>query len=71
MTRDDHLAWARERALEYVALGDLKGAVASLISGLGKHAETRSIDLEVLSESVTVAQSGDPERVRRWIEGFK
>ena len=71
MTRDKHLAWVRERALEYVASGDLKSAIASLISDLGKHEETGSIDLEVLRESITVAQSGDPERARRWIETFK
>jgi hypothetical protein len=71
MTREEHLAWVRERALEYVALGDLKSAIASLISDLGKHEETGSIDLDVLRESITVAQSGDPERARRWIETFK
>ena len=71
MTREEHLAWARERALEYVDRGDLPSAVASLISDLGKHEETRSFPLDVLRESVEVAQSQDPERVRRWIEAFE
>ena len=71
MTREEHLAWARERALDYVDRGDLKSAIASLISDLLKHEETRSIDLDVVRESVTVAQSEDPERARRWIETFK
>ena len=43
MTRDEHLAWVRERALEYLEAGDPHSAIASLISDLGKHEETRSL----------------------------
>jgi len=42
MTRADHLAWCKERALEYVDQGDLSNAFASLISDLRKHPETES-----------------------------
>lgn len=42
MTRDEHLAWAKTRALEYLDEGDRTSAVASLISDLGKHPETSS-----------------------------
>ena len=40
MTRADHLAWCKERALAYVDQGDLSNAFASLISDLRKHPET-------------------------------
>jgi len=66
MTRAAHLAWAKARALEYVEAGKCADAVASLLSDLGKHEETRSLDL--MREAVRVGQSKDPERVRRWIE---
>ncbi len=42
MTRAEHLAWAKERALKYVELGDLQGAFLSMASDLGKHPETQN-----------------------------
>lgn len=39
MTRAEHLAWAKQRALEYVDMGDISGALASMMSDLGKHPE--------------------------------
>lgn len=41
MTRDEHLQWAKGRALEYLDTGDIKGALASMFSDLGKHDGTR------------------------------
>ena len=40
MTRDEHLAWCKARALEYLDAGDLVNAVASMASDLTKHPET-------------------------------
>lgn len=37
MTRADHLAWAKQRALEYVERGDLPNAISSMISDLLAH----------------------------------
>lgn len=41
-TRDEHLAWCKARALEYLNRPepDVSGAVGSLIADLGKHTET-------------------------------
>jgi hypothetical protein len=41
-----------------------------MISDLGKHEETRSVDLEVLRRGSAAALSDDPEAVRRWLEGI-
>ena len=41
MTRAEHLAWAKERALEYVDAGDLNNAFASMCSDLRKHPDTK------------------------------
>lgn len=38
MTRDEHLQWAKDRALEYLP-NDLASATASFVSDLGKHPE--------------------------------
>ena len=42
MTRAEHLTWCKQRALEYVATGDLPGAFQSMTSDLSKHPETKS-----------------------------
>lgn len=42
MTRAEHLAWCKQRAMEYVAANDYPNAVASMLSDLGKHPETAS-----------------------------
>lgn len=65
------LAWAKARALEYVDSGDLDQAVASMISDLRKHEETRSIGFGVFRDGFAAALSGNPEIVRRWIEGLQ
>lgn len=39
MNREEHLQWAKNRALEYVKAGDLNNAWASMASDLGKHPE--------------------------------
>jgi hypothetical protein len=71
MTRDEHLAWARERALEYLEAGDPASAIGSMISDLGKHEETRSLSLDRYAEAVDAAAAADTEAVRRWIEAFR
>jgi hypothetical protein len=39
VNRAEHLAWAKDRALEYLP-GDVNNAMASLVSDLNKHEET-------------------------------
>jgi len=71
MTRLEHLAWAKERALEYVEHGDLKNAVTSMTSDLLKH---EGFDYETTMFLATVgmmdAAKGDTGAVRHWVEGF-
>jgi hypothetical protein len=69
-TRDEHLAWCKTRALEYLDRGELADAVASMGSDLGKHHETRSNDA-ILMLGMTYVIDGDAAGVRRWIEGFR
>ena len=39
MTREQHLKWAKERAIEYAKMGDNSGALASMTSDCNKHPE--------------------------------
>jgi hypothetical protein len=42
MTRAEHVEWAKRRATEQVDRGDGPGAIASMLSDLGKHEETHN-----------------------------
>lgn len=66
-TRQEHLKWCKQRALEYVAQGDTQGALASMTSDLGKHPETSS---SVLICMLGLMETGSKERMKRFIEGF-
>jgi hypothetical protein len=70
MTRDEHLAWCKKRALEYVERGDLVNATASMGSDLSKHPETKTNDA-LMMLGVMYAVDGNATEVRRWIEGFR
>lgn len=71
MTRDEHLAWARERALGYAGQGQITEAIASLTSDLGNHPETAGHPGIV---TMTMLAAGDwfavPGRLRDFIESF-
>ncbi len=69
--RDQHLAWCKQRALEILESGDGAGAVASMISDLGKF-ETPLYDAEIfqfLCADGLLFRRTDAAR-RNWIEGF-
>lgn len=78
MTRDEHLKWAKERALAIVGTGAvmaLYDALASLVSDFAKFEGglfdwTTIAGLTVGKAGVEAAQSGDCDRMRNWIEGF-
>lgn len=72
MTRDEHLAWAKKRALEYVDHGDVRQGFTSMLSDLTKHEELKGHKgAEIGVMFMTLPGWIDNEReVRRWIEGF-
>ena len=70
-SRDEHLAWCKSRALEILDRGDRAGAVASMVSDLGKWERPLydPIALRTLAAHATLFCE-TPTRVRHWIEGF-
>lgn len=73
MDRNEHLAWAKARALELVALGDLQGAFASFTSDLNKHegleAESH-IQQDLGFRQLLSGQLDTGPKMHKWIEGF-
>lgn len=71
MTRDEHLRWCKQRALEYLDRGELQDAVSSMLSDLNKHPDTRGIGEKLAPLAMLYLTNGDATGVRRFIEGFR
>ena len=70
-TREEHLAWCKERAHRYVDADELQHAVNSMCSDLEKHEETSGGRQGALMMMGSMdASAGDIGGVRRWINGF-
>lgn len=70
-TRAEHLAWCKQRALEYLDAGLNTEAVASMVSDLGKHEETRDHPgILLMGGLAMLGEFNDVRKTRRFIEGF-
>lgn len=69
VTREEHIAWCKKRALEYLDRNDLVNACSSMSSDLGKNPETKCDPLLAMLGMMAV-RDNDPAALRRWIEGF-
>lgn len=70
VTRAEHLAWCKERALAYLP-DDTQQAATSMFSDLGKHPETVGhIGIELGMMEMMGGHLDSPGACRRLIEGF-
>ena len=69
-TRDEHLEWCKQRALQYLDQWDVKNAISSMMSDMKEHPET-PINQAILALGLIYASNDDIEGARRWIEGFR
>lgn len=71
MTRQEHLEWAKSRALDYADKGDATNALASMGSDLDKHPETRGHAGVKLGLMLLMTGNLDgASEARKFIEGF-
>ncbi|HRH68875.1 MAG TPA: hypothetical protein PLB89_05140 [Flavobacteriales bacterium] len=80
MDRATHLAWAKERAKEYLDRGDADKALGSFISDMGKHEDLAdpplSADLRAEFKALferaelLAAYERGPDALREYINGF-
>ena len=72
VTRDEHLAWCKRRALKYIDAGDLTYAVANMASDLRTHPDTDNPALNgLVMIGMMYVTDGDKAAVQRWIERFR
>jgi hypothetical protein len=70
-TRDEHLRWCKDRALEYWRAGDLQNACVSMVSDLEKHEETKNSNSSLLALGIIYVTNNDYDGMKRWIEGWR
>lgn len=66
-SRAEHLAWCKQRAMEYVNAGDFNQGVTSMLSDLGKHPDTKG---SVNVGAMLMLTVRDRESAKRFVEGF-
>ena len=72
MTRQEHLAWCKQRALECIDGGDANSAIASMMSDLSKWDGGQMYDatmLQIAAAEVLMFRR-TPDDIRNWVEGF-
>jgi hypothetical protein len=71
MTREEHVQWCKSRAYQIADEGDLAGAVASMVSDLGKHEETEEVaKMAGLLSLALMLSAPNTNQVKNWIDGF-
>jgi hypothetical protein len=71
MTRQEHLEWCKQRALEYVDMNDLQQALASMASDLSKHPETANhAGIELVMGLTMAGKLNTAHEMREFINGF-
>jgi hypothetical protein len=67
MTRDEHLDWAKKRAL----LPDTKEALTSMMSDVAKHPEMKNHErIELCVMLMMMGELRTPDEARKFIEGY-
>jgi hypothetical protein len=73
MTREEHLEWARDRALDALDGGDPQEAWRSMASDMTKHPKLAH-EAKRAQDSKALLISGEldpPGKMREWIESFR
>lgn len=71
ISRAEHLAWCKQRAIEYCAAGDTSQAFASMTSDMRKHPETENhIALGLGFRLMLGGHLSIVRQMREFIEGF-
>ena len=71
MNRNEHLEWAKKRALEYAEQGNIRDALGSFTSDMMKHEETRNhVGLELGAMLMFSGNLSTKKEVIDFINGF-
>jgi hypothetical protein len=72
MTREEHLAWCKRRALQYIDRGEIAEGLKSMISDMEKHPQTSCPELHTLTVGLMAIGDLDTvDKARRHVEGYR
>jgi len=73
MEREEHLEWAKKRALEYLDAGDTQNAFSSMVSDMKKHPELAGHGGLMIGAGMLFVPGwvSNPNELRHWITGFR
>ena len=70
-TRQEHIRWSKERALQELESGNLAAAYASISSDLSKHPETENhVAITLGMRMLMAGLLSDVAEMRKFIEGI-
>lgn len=71
MNRQEHLDWAKGRAMEYLEAGDVNNAWASMCSDMNKHEELEGhAGVHIGMMLIMTGNLSTVAEMRKFIEGF-
>lgn len=68
--RAEHLQWCKDRANEYLEKNDIQNGVASMLSNMDKHKETRGVNKIVALLGIMAVENHDIDAAKRFVNGF-
>lgn len=69
MNREEHVAWCKKRAHEYLERLDIENAIASMLSDMGKHPDC-GVNSHITVLGMMTITDGDVAAARRFIDGL-
>jgi hypothetical protein len=72
VSRKEYMEWAKKRANEYIAKGELRNALNCFYSDMSKHQKTKDYPyLKIGTQIILGGGLRSPEEVKEFINGFK
>jgi hypothetical protein len=69
-TYAEHMKWCKERAREYLEMGDAPAAYNSMVSDMNKHPETARDLSKLIALGMGELRLRGVDGVRSWIDGI-
>ena len=69
-TREEHMAFCKKRALQYLDKGDVSQAIASMLSDLSSHEDTKGVGELMSGIGLMTAMNNNQDEAFKFIDGF-
>lgn len=71
ISREEHVQWCKDRAMEYIKKGDINQGLTSMFSDLKKHEKTREHPaIQIGLGLMMIGNLGTASEAEKFIQGF-